>query len=83
MIRHDLGEMSRAAYDFEELAFHGVFPALALHFVGDTEDLLDGSWDHAHRHLSLNENNVEMKKDSKASVHTEPPSIVNDLPEPV
>ena len=41
-------------YNLEELALHLILPALALQLIGNTEDLLDRTRDHAGSHLRLN-----------------------------
>jgi hypothetical protein len=47
--------VGKGTHDLEELAFHGVLPALGAQLLCGPEDLLDGAGYHAHARLGLDE----------------------------
>jgi hypothetical protein len=49
----------RGTHDFEELAFHLVFPAFRFHLVGDTENLVNCAWNHSCGFFGLNDLSVK------------------------
>ena len=66
-------------YDLEELALYFVFLSFGLHLSCYPEHLIYRTWDHTCRRLSLPQYTCLMKK----KIHMEPPSVVNELPDPV
>jgi hypothetical protein len=51
-------EKGRMTYDFEELAFHLVFPAFGLHVFGYAENLIDCARDHPYCFFGLKDSLV-------------------------
>lgn len=71
-----------STHNLEELSFQVVNPALAPKLFGHPEDLLDCSGDHTGCGLGLKKP-VKISPLHLRDRHTVPPSMVNDLPEPV
>ena len=67
------GMKQKRTYDFEELAFHLVFPTFELHVFGNTENLLNCARDHPRRFFVLPSPSAGQSFGRRKGIQNHPP----------